>query len=177
MATVARGSTAPEFAPIDEGFYVFQLTEVREEETSENPFKRGAMRTQVPLEWTCRGSADPDDDAGDAFAGDTMIQYYTLSLGSPEYPSKLRPFVAALMGREVTPEDEEEGIDLEEFLDRRIRATVTHYAKKDGSKGAKLESPLPYKRKRDAAKAPEPPPPPDDEADDDDDLGPFARSA
>jgi hypothetical protein len=165
---VAKGSTKPEFEVIPEGFYTFQLTEIREETTEENPFKKGAMRTQVPLEWTCRAE---DDESAD---GLTIIQYYTLSLGSPEYPSKLRPFAAALLRREITKDDEDEGIDLDTLLNRRIQATVKHYAKKDGTKGAKLESPLALKRAPKPEK-PAPPPPPADE--DDDDLGPFAQSA
>jgi hypothetical protein len=171
---VAKGSSKPEFELIPEGFYTFQLTEVREETTEENPFKKGAMRTQVPLEWTCRADEDAVTESGEPVDGMTIVQYYTLSLGSPEYPSKLRPFAAALLRREVTQDDEDEGIDLDTLLNRRIQATVKHYAKKDGTKGAKLESPLPVKRK--PKEEPKAAPPPADD-DDDDDLGPFAASA
>jgi hypothetical protein len=164
---IAKGARQPEYQLIDEGFYVFELTQVREAKAEDNPFKKGTMRITVPLEWTCRD----DDD----FAGETVLQYYTLSLGSAEYPSKLRPFAAALLGRAVTEQDEDEGVDLDDFVGTRIKATVKHYTKQDGSVGAKLESPLPIKRRSEKPKAEAPPPVPAD--DDDDDLGPFAQSA
>ena len=137
MPIMAAPSQGQDFEVIDEGFYAFELTGIREPRTEDNPFKPGSTRTSVALEWTCRD----DDD----FDGVMVLNFYTLSLGTADYPSKLRPFVAALIGRAIT-DDDEEGFDLEELIGGRLRATVRHYERKAGGVRAVLESPIAIKK-------------------------------
>jgi hypothetical protein len=150
-----------EYTIIDEGSYTFELTKAREPRTEPNPFEPGKERTNVLLEWTCR-----DDEE---FADETVFQFYTYSLGKEAYPSKLRPFVEALLGKKLTDDDDED-ISLPTLEGRRITATLKHTRRQNGGIKMVLESPLAPRKKKKAVA----PPPVEDEDEDGDDEGVFA---
>lgn len=147
MPTIAKSSQTTDYPVPDEGVYVFELKAVREPTTAPNTFpgREGTMRTSVPLLWVVRDDED--------FGGMEVLNFYTLTMGNTQMPSKLRPFVKAMLGREI--DDENDAIDLEGLVGRRIQATVSHYTKNNGTIGAKLESPIAL-RKRRSKPAPEP---------------------
>ena len=120
----------------DVGFYTFELTDVREPRTEPNPFKEGEMRTSIALEWTIRGDEE--------FDGVDFLNFYTLSLHEK---ANLTPFVLALRGGKAFEEDED--LDLEEYIGRKIQGTITHREKKDKS-GFRpiITSPVPFKAKK-----------------------------
>ncbi len=137
-------SSAPanDYVLVDEDTYLFRLTDVGEPQTRDNPFydpdgqdknkPHRAKSTDIRLIWTIE---DPQSD----FHGEQVHQYYSLSLGSPDYPSKLRPFIAALT---MAPVDDNIEYDFDELIDRKIKATVRHHQKKSGGIRAVLEAPI-----------------------------------
>lgn len=170
MAVMVTSSEGGEFQIPDEGTYVLELTQVGEPRTEPNQFwhPKGdqdesdrPMRTSIYLQFEVAESPDDEDQIGL-----DLREYYTLSLGNEKMPSKLRPVVTAFLGRPVEDDDE---LDLEDFLSQRIRGTVTHGIKKNGDTKAMLEAPLPLRKKK--AK-PAPPPPVEDDDDTDDDPFP-----
>ncbi len=100
----------------DEGFYTFELTGVREPRTEPNRYKPDEMRTSVALEWTIRGDED--------YEGVNFLNFYTFSLHDL---ATLTKYVKALRGGQ--PFEEDEDLDLEDLIGKRIQGTIVHRKK------------------------------------------------
>lgn len=47
-------------------------------------------------------------------------------LGTPEYPSKLRKYFETVLGRKLTPQEEEDGLDVNFLVGKNLRVFVKH---------------------------------------------------
>ncbi len=159
MALLLSNSVGGDYEMPDQGVYTFELTLVNEPRTEPDIFNEGKERTTVCLEWTIRD----DDD----FGGTMVRQYYTLKLGNNDYPSKLRPFVKAMLGRDI--EDDEE-VDLDGMTGKSIQATITHKPNKAGAMRAHIEAPVPIRKKKGQKPLPVVVPSDDPFADEDEDA-------
>jgi len=137
MATLLFNSTGGDYEMPDEGVYIFELTNAGETRTEPDIFNEGKERTTIPLEWTIRD----DDD----FDGTMVRQYYTYKIGNPDYPSKLRPFVIAIVGHDI---QDGEDVDVYAMVGSRIQATIKHKPNKSGVMRAHIEAPVPIRKKK-----------------------------
>lgn len=139
-------SSTGEFKVADEGAYKMEFTAYTEPSTDR--FNENRMRFMMTFTIV-------EDMEGDTeFAGCEVRQFFSFSMHEN---SKLRPVVQALMGGAEIGEDDE--LELDELIGRRIIGTVTHSLKPrrdnptEMARFANLGSATPIKKRKTTADA------------------------
>ena len=123
--------------PIPEGIYKARCVTVAGLGMLENPFEEGKLRAEMVLTFELPDHrVSMKDKEGTPIEGPAHLsQTCTISLHEK---SRLRPIVKALMGRDITPE-EEAGFDLEQLLGKPCQVILEHYTKRDGTTGERFQ--------------------------------------
>jgi hypothetical protein len=151
MAVLSRQS-ADDFEIVDEGHYTFEWMrggDAHNGEPYEEPNifydpskpdnnKNKKSRWSVVVDFYVRDNED--------WEGEFVRMWFNPTMGTIEYPSAMRPFVAAALGLKADEIDDEADYDTDDCETRRFQAMCVHKAKKNGGVKAVLEAPVPLKR-------------------------------
>lgn len=135
-----------EFIVPEDGVYRCELTQVKDPEPSRFANDAGEFPLRFEAVWTIR-------DEESEYDGVTVREWFNFDSCTHE-KSKFYPFLKALLGRDYD-EEEDEDLDLEDFVGKHVMLTLTATTKKDGRVFSKPTGAAPIRKK----KATAPPPP------------------
>ena len=158
--TVEQFNEAPEWTPPPQGIYHFRLTRKDPNQPVSPQFDSTGRKVQAKFYFTI---IDCDDHP--ELNGVEIRQFFTISLNEK---ANLRPFVSALIGRELLPTDKmgwkdgvtADGATVVGIGEKCITATLIHDKRDTGKVYARLQSPLPYQPKQAQSLYPQPQPAP-----------------
>lgn len=128
-----------DFKLVGEGLYLASLKHIGEPEKKTS--EKYGDSVQVRLVWLIEGVLDDEED-NEEFIGEEVWDFCTWSTGKK---AKLRARIDALLGR---PFEDDEDLNVDDVLGKRVKLNVEHYTKGNGDTGQKVASALAYRTKK-----------------------------